>query len=292
MNNKATELLKKMPSALEKVKEKAPLTHCITNFVTVNDCANAILAIGASPIMADDNEEVEEIVEISDALVINIGKLSQDEIESIKTSCKYANKTNTPIVLDPVGAGISGLRNNITVEIVKNYKLATIRGNMSEIKAIVKLIKLPILENKDNEVAKGVDVNENDIITKDNLKKNANIVNALAKELDTVVIASGPIDIISNGNLTIAIENGDDMMPMITGSGCMLSSIVGSCVGANDAFLGSVLATLIMSLAGESARKYVDKNDLGTGTFRAILIDHLYKINDKVLLNNSNIYEI
>lgn len=292
MSNEIEKLLEKIINALENIKEKTPLTHCITNFVTVNDCANGILAIGGSPIMADDSEEVKEIVEISDALVINIGKLSKDQIAAIIDSCKYANETNTPIVLDPVGAGVSSLRNNITLEIVKNYKISVIRGNMSEIKAITTLLKLPTLENYDTNQVKGVDVNVNDIITKDNLKDNSKIVKELSSHLNTVVIASGPLDIISNGKNTLIIENGNDMMPKITGSGCMLSSIVGTCVSVNDPFIGSILATLSMGIAGEEARKYVNKKDLGTGTFRAILIDYLYKINKDLLLNNSKFYEI
>ena len=124
------EYLDKIPSLLEEVKEKNPLTHCITNFVTVNDCANAVLAIGASPIMAEDVDEVEEIVNISDALVINIGTLNHKQIESMDVSAAQANKTNTPITLDPVGVGISNLRTETSINLIKNYDIAAIRGNI------------------------------------------------------------------------------------------------------------------------------------------------------------------
>ena len=123
MTNKE-KLLQKIPELLNEVKSKNPLTHCITNFVTVNDCANAVLAIGASPIMSEDIEEVAEVVSIADALVINIGKLSHEQVEAMKISSAQANKINTPVILDPVGVGISQLRNKVTLEIIENYNLA------------------------------------------------------------------------------------------------------------------------------------------------------------------------
>lgn len=277
-------------NVLTNVKEKNPLTHCITNFVTVNDCANGILAVGGSPIMADDSEEVEEIVNIADVLVINIGKLNKEQIKAIDTGCTHANKTNTPIVLDPVGVGISNLRNRSTMNIINNYKLAAIRGNMSEIKGIAKLLKLNI--PKSNNMAKGVDVAKDDIITEDNLEINSKIVKDLALKINTVVIASGPLDVISNGKDTYYLNNGDEMMPQITGSGCVLSSIVGTFIGVNDPLLGSITASLLMSIAGEEAGTYVKNNNLGTGTFRSILIDYLYKTNHQTIIEKGNIHKI
>lgn len=284
MTNKE-KLLQKIPELLNEVKSKNPLTHCITNFVTVNDCANAVLAIGASPIMSEDIEEVAEVVSIADALVINIGKLSHEQVEAMKISSAQANKINTPVILDPVGVGISQLRNKVTLEIIENYKLAAIRGNITEIKTIAKLTGIISESN----TAKGVDVSENDIITQDNLNENADIISKLAAKLDTVILASGPIDILSDGETTIAIDNGDEMMPYITGSGCMLSSIVGSCIGATNPLEGTMLAALLMTIAGEKARSKVDSENAGTGIFRAYLIDYLYKLDGQTLINKSNI---
>ena len=278
MTNKE-ELLQKIPELLNEVKSKNPLTHCITNFVTVNDCANAVLAIGASPIMSEDIEEVAEVVSIADALVINIGKLSHEQVEAMKISSAQANKINTPVILDPVGVGISQLRNKVTLEIIENYKLAAIRGNITEIKTIAKLTGIISESN----TAKGVDVSESDIITQDNLNENADVISKLAAKLDTVILASGPIE------TTIAIDNGDEMMPYITGSGCMLSSIVGSCIGATNPLEGTMLAALLMTIAGEKARSKVDSENAGTGSFRAYLIDYLYKLDGQTLINKSNI---
>ena len=280
-----SDLLNIIDETLQQIKQKNPLTHCITNSVTINDCANAILAIGGSPFMAEDAEELEEVVTIADALVINIGKLSKEQINSMKVSAEVANKTSTPIVLDPVGVGVTELRNKTTLDLINNYKIAAIRGNISEIKAIAKLIGVI----DENNAAKGVDVNIDDIITEENLAANGEIIKELANKLNTTILASGPIDILSDGKIIITIDNGDDMMPLITGSGCMLSSIVGSCIGGSTPLEGSLLAILAMNLAGEKARAKVDEKDEGTGSFRTYLIDYLYKTNAESLVNESNI---
>ena len=285
MTDDEQKLLEKLDETLTQIKEKNPLTHCITNSVTINDCANAVLAIGGSPFMAEDAEELEEVVTIADALVINIGKLSKEQVNSMNISAKVANDTGTPIVLDPVGVGVTQLRNKTTLDLINNYKMAAIRGNISEIKAIAKLIGVI----DENNAAKGVDVNIDDIITEENLSANGEIIKEVANKLDTTILASGPIDILSDGKTTIAIDNGDDMMPLITGSGCMLSSIVGSCVGGSAPLEGSLVAILAMNLAGEKARAKVDEKDEGTGSFRAYLIDYLYKTNAESLVNESNI---
>ena len=285
MTNQKESLLNSINETLSQIKEKNPLTHCITNSVTINDCANAVLAIGGSPFMAEDAEELEEVVTIADALVINIGKLSKEQINSMNVSAKAANETDTPIILDPVGVGVTELRNKTTMDLINNYNMAAIRGNITEIKSIAKLVGVI----DENNTAKGVDVNIDDIITEENLSANGEIIRELAEKLDTTILASGPIDILSDGKTTIAIDNGDDMMPLITGSGCMLSSIVGSCIGGSTPLEGSLVAILAMNIAGEKARAKVDEKDEGTGSFRAYLIDYIYKTNAESLINESNI---
>ena len=296
MSNGENRLIEDSIIALKNMKEKVPLADCITNYVTINDCANAILAIGGSPIMGDNPIEIEGFVEISDVLVINLGAITKDQVEAIKIGSDYGKKTNTPIVLDPVGVGISQLRNEIILELINDSKLSTIRGNMSEIKAIAKLVDLKEMQkmqkNENETKSKGVDVSEGDEITKENLKINGKIVKELAKEIDTVIIASGAIDIISDGKSTYACENGDSIMPKITGSGCMLTSIVGSFCGANEPLIGGLAATISMGIAGEKAGKYVREEKSGTGTFRVKLIDYLSKIDEEILLKEAKLYEI
>ncbi len=278
-------ILKTVSGSLDEVRNKSPLTCCVTNFVTVNDCANAILAVGASPIMSNESAEIEEIVNISDALVVNIGTLTKSQMETMRKSVKMAVETETPVILDPVGVGVSELRNNITMELIENHNISLIRGNISEIKAIANLLGFI---NEIN-IAKGVDVSENDIISDDNLAVNCEIVKATAGKLGAVVIASGPIDILSDGETVLAVKGGNEMMSRITGSGCMLSSIIGSCVGALNPFDGGLLGVLIMNRAGEKAKLKVDSNDLGTGSFRTFLIDALYSISGEELMETSRI---
>lgn len=275
------EELEKLPETLNKIKEKNPLTICITNAVTINDCANGILAIGGSPAMAEDADEIEEFIEIADALVINIGKVSKDQIKGMKTAAKYATKTNTPIVIDPVGVGVTKLRNELILDLLKE-NITSIRGNLTEIKTIANLIGLIDESN----TLKGVDANEDDVINEDTISDNMEIVKKLAGELDAVIVASGEIDLISDGEIGIAIENGDEMMSKITGAGCVLTSIVGSSVGAADSLDGSVFATVAMGIAGEKARIKVEEEDLGTGSFRTFLIDYLSKTSRDQLLDN------
>ena len=285
MINTEKDLLNKIDEYLTQIKERNPLTHCITNSVTINDCANAVLAIGGSPFMAEDAEELAEVVTIADVLVINIGKLSKEQINSMHVSAKVANETKTPIVLDPVGVGVTQLRNKTTLDLINDYDIAAVRGNISEIKSIAKLVGVI----DENNTAKGVDVNVDDIITEENLSANGEIIKELANKLNTTILASGPIDILSDGTTTVAIDNGDDMMPLITGSGCMLSSIVGTCVGGSTPLEGTLIAILAMNLAGEKARAKVEEKDEGTGSFTTYLIDYLYKTNAESLVNESNI---
>ena len=287
-----SKIIKDIIHALETVKNNTPLTHCITNYVTINDCANAVLAIGGSPMMADDPEEVEEFVEIADTLVINIGKMSQSQIEAMIIGSKHGMETNTPIVLDPVAVGVTELRNNLVLKLINDSKIDVIRGNMSEIKAIARLVELDEILTLNKAKSKGVDVSEDDEITKTNLNNNGTIVKALAKKLNIIIIASGAIDIISNGNTTYACENGDPLMPKITGSGCMLTSIIGAFCGVNDSFIGGIAGTTIMGIAGELAGQEVEKENSGTGTFRANLVDYLYKIDEQTIEEKIKLYKL
>lgn len=289
-NANEEEIIGRIGNCLKNIKINSPLVHCITNFVTVNDCANALLSVGASPIMAEDEDEMEDIISISNGLLLNIGTLNKKQIKSMHKATISATQKNIPIIFDPVGAGISKLRNNTTIDFLTNdYNITIIRGNMSEVKAVFSLVKPDInLESK----AKGVDVSVNDIITKENIQDNASIVKNIAKELNKVIVASGPIDIISDGIDTFIIENGDEIMTKITGSGCMLSAIIAGFNGANDALYSAITGSLVMSLAGEIASGNVKNNNLGTGSFRSLLIDELYKMNIETIRSMANLYKI
>lgn len=281
-------IVEKSTDLLEKLRQESTLTHCITNVVTVKDCANAVLAVGGSPIMANAPEEAEEIVTIANSLVINIGTLTTEQIQTMKKSAQTATKQQKPFVLDPVGVGISKIRNETPIDIIKESKPTIIRGNLSEIKAIAMFYG--ILE--ECTTAKGVDVADSDIINQETLTTNAQIVKNIAEKLDTTIAVSGPIDIISDGKEVYAIDNGDAMMANITGTGCMLGCIMGAYTAVGDGLTAAVTAATTMAIAGElAAQKTIDTNT-GTGSFGIYLIDELSKINKETFTKYAKIQKL
>ncbi len=281
-------IIEKSTELIKKLRQESPLTHCITNVVTVRDCANAVLAIGGSPIMANAPEEAEEIVSIANSLVINIGTLTKEQIETMKKSAKQASNLGKPFVLDPVGVGISKIRNETPIDIIRESKPAIIRGNLSEIKAIAMFYG--ILE--ECTTAKGVDVAESDVINEDTLEINSQIVKNIAEKLDTTIAVSGPIDIISDGKEIYTIANGDAMMANITGTGCMLGCLMGSYAAIDNPLVAAVTATAVMGISGELAAKITIDNNQGTGSFGTYLIDELSKMNEKTFTEYANIKKI
>lgn len=281
-NKKLNELSKK----IEVLRENCPLTHCITNYVTINDCANAVLAIGGSPAMANEEPEIADFVKIAGTTVINLGNLLDNQIEAMKLAAVETKKTKTPLVIDPVAVGVSDLRNNMTKEIIDLSSVDIIRGNMSEIKAIGKLYD--IIDT--SSVAKGVDVAEDDIISDDNIKENADIVANIAQELNTVIAVSGKIDIISDGTKTYYIDNGHEIMSKITGSGCMLTCVIGSFAAVTNPLDAALIGTLSMTIAGELAYKTVKYNKQGSGSFRTYLIDELYNMDEDKITKYGKLY--
>lgn len=255
--------------------KKNPIVHCITNFVTVNDVANIILASGGSPIMAANIEEVSEITNICNSLVINIGDMSS-KVESILAAGKTSNELKHPVILDPVAVGASEFRKKTTEKLLKELDFAVIRGNASEIKALAKNIK----------TTGGVDVDIEDIINENNLEAFIEVAKEVSRNNNAVVAITGPIDIITDGKKTYLIRNGHANMERITGAGCMLSGLIGAFVGANpeNALDSTVLAIGMMGLCGELANKRIIKDDLGTSSFRTFLIDYISKIDEKELM--------
>lgn len=255
------------------VKEKNPLVHCITNYVTVNDCANIVLASGASPIMADDIGEVEDIVSISNALVLNIGTLNERTINSMLKAGKKANELNIPVIFDPVGAGASNLRTDTTRKIMNEIDLSLITGNISEIKTIL----------EGSGTTKGVDASEEDEITEENIDIVVEMAKSLSKKTKTVISITGKIDIIAQGDKAYIVRNGHEIMPKITGTGCMLTSIIGGYIGANpDSILeATTIATALMGISGEKAFNKIKDNNEGTSSFRNYLIDNIYMLSEE-----------
>ena len=273
-------MTKEVIELLKNMRATKPLVDCITNTVTINDCANILLASGASPIMAEDIREVEEIVSISKGLVLNIGVLTETTIEAMVKAGKHAKKIGVPVIFDPVGAGASKLRDDTAARILSEVKPDVIRGNMSEIKAL----------SGSSIKSCGVDASADDTVTEDNYKAFGEMVFALAKEYSCVVCATGAIDVISDGKQTFYVKNGDSMLCDVTGTGCMCSALTGATCASGGHLTGAVAAVVLLGLSGEYAAEYCRKTDLGIGTFRIKMLDFIYTIREKELLERSEIY--
>ena len=272
-NNK---IVLEIDNLLNEVRNKKPLVHNITNYVTVNDCANILLAIGGSPIMADDINEAADITSISSALVINIGTLNERTIESMIASGKKANELDIPVVFDPVGAGASGFRNETTKKILEEVKISVLRGNMSEIKFISGL----------EATTKGVDASESDSNT--SYDEAINLAKSLAEKLNCVVAITGAIDIISDGKRVAILNNGTKMLSDVTGTGCMTTALVGAFCGAgSDYFIGAVSGIMSMGIAGEIALEKTGK--IGIGSFHIAIIDAISNLNDEMIRSMAKI---
>ncbi len=256
-----------MITAYEALKKNPPLVHNITNYVTVNDVANMILATGGAPLMADDSSEVEEIVSISSVLYINVGTLNGRTIESMIKAGKKANALGLPVILDPVGVGASTLRNEAVETLIETVKFSVIKGNISEIKAMV--------TNAKN--SGGVDVQAEDVVTDGNLDETINFLKGVASSLKCVIVATGAIDIVTDGKQTALVRNGHPMMAKITGTGCMSGSVIATYCGANKdrIFEGTVTAMVVMGLSGQYAADKTERLGEGIASFRTYLIDSM-----------------
>ena len=272
-----------LATALENVRTSIPLVHCITNYVTVNDCANALLACGSSPIMSDEPEDVVDITTICGGLVLNIGTLNKQTIAGMRAAGKRASELGHPIVLDPVGAGASALRTATASEILDTMDVAVIRGNMSEIKAVAGA----------SAATRGVDVNPDDVVTDENLAASAAFAKELAKKTGAIIAITGAIDIVANDERAFAIRNGNAIMGKITGAGCMLSCLVGAYSVANKENMleGVVAAIAGEGLCGQIAAERMTEAD-GNGSFRTYLLDAMYNLDAATLADGALVQEV
>ena len=262
------DIQEQLKEAFEALHNKRALIHHITNYVTVNDCANVVLAIGASPIMADELSEVEEMVGICDALVLNIGTANECTIASMLKAGKAANAKGIPVVLDPVGVGATMFRRQSVAKLMDTISFSVIRGNMAEIKTIAGL------EAK----SAGVDSLEEE-------SDGAKIALNLAKKLGCVIAITGKIDVVSDGTLCYTLQNGDMALTQVTGTGCMSTSLIGSFIGAsNNAFASALAGILTMSISGELAEK-----SKGIGSFHTSLINRIGQMELRTILERCNV---
>ncbi len=265
----------KMEALLNNLREKKPLIHCITNYVTANDVANALLAIGGAPVMADSEAEAEDITSISAALYINTGTLNDMRQAAMLRAGRAANAAGIPALLDPVGAGASRGRTDAVKKLIYAVKFAVIRGNASEIAAI----------SGAGGFTKGVDAAPDDSLPVDSAR-------AVAADTKSVVVMSGKTDVVTDGRRCVFVKNGSELMSRVTGTGCVLSAIVAAFVAANpeNTFDAAVAAVCAMGLAGQKAAERMSGAD-GSFSYRGYMIDALYNMSGRTLEKEAR-YEI
>ncbi|CAM3997686.1 hydroxyethylthiazole kinase [Lederbergia lenta] len=247
------------------IKGHGPLVHHLTNNVTINDCANATLAIGGSPVMSTSIEEVADMVQLADALVINFGTIDDQMYEAMVIAGQAANTKGIPVIFDPVGVGATPFRTERASNFLNKVKVNIIRGNATEVYALI----------GGKAITRGVDAGELSI-SKEKLALEA------ADKLQAVTVISGETDVISNGISSVQIENGDIWLTRITGTGCMTASLIACFAGITDDWFSAAIAGMsVMSLAGENAKNSLQAND-GIGTYRSKLMDEIFLMNEAV----------
>ena len=271
-----------MMHCMEKVRETMPIVHNITNYVTVNDVANVLLACGASPIMSDEPEDVADITAICGGLNMNIGTLNKRSIEGMFLAGRKANELGHPVLLDPVGAGASALRTNTALALKEKIRFAVIRGNISEIKTLA----------AGSGTTRGVDADAADAVTEENLDRMVEFAKSFAKAEGCMIVITGAIDLAADEKDCYVIRNGRPEMAKITGTGCQLSGMITAFITANSncqlkAAAGAVCA---MGRAGEIAYGKL-KDGEGNATYRNRIIDAIYHMDGGTLAKGAR-YEV
>jgi len=249
-------ILESICKNLDAIRSKRPLVHSITNYVVMNETANAVLCIGALPIMSHAKEEVEEMAAAADALVLNIGTLSPDWIDAMEIAGRRANSMNKPVILDPVGAGATAFRTSSCRRLLESVKISIIRGNAGEIAALADIY---------SEV-KGVE----SIAAAQSPEE---IAKTCAAKYDCTAAVTGQVDVVSDGCRVARISNGDAMLGRVVGTGCMSTVIIGCFAGVeSDSFMAAVGGLTAFGIAGELA---ANESGAKPGTFHVELYNAL-----------------
>ncbi|MDO4987420.1 MAG: hydroxyethylthiazole kinase [Synergistes sp.] len=269
---------------LVRVRDRMPLIHNITNYVTANDTANILLACGARPIMSDEPDEAEDITSICSGLVINIGTLNKMTIEAMFRAGKRANELGNPVVLDPVGAGASRLRTETGMMLMEKIKPTAVRGNMSEIKSLAFACGS----------TKGVDADIDDLATEENLERSIQFVTDFARQNNVITAATGAIDLVSDGRKCFVIRGGAAEMGGVTGIGCQLSAMMTAFLAASvsEPLEAAAASVALMGLAGEIGLSNMADNE-GNASYRNRIIDAVWNMTDEILTEGEKfeIYE-
>lgn len=255
-----------------RVNRSRPLIHCITNPISINQCANAVLAVGARPIMAEHPREVREITQTADALMLNLGNITDTRMESMEISVQTARERRIPVLLDAVGAACSRLRRDYAQDLISSAMPTVIKGNYSEIHALY----------RETYRFSGVDADEAlDCAALDRTAAE------LARRWDTVILASGKTDIITDGRRLIHIHNGTPQLSRVTGTGCMLGALGAAYLSAVAPMDAMITACAVLGICGELA-----ETNRGTGTFLTGLMDGLSTLADTDINNHLNLEAI
>ena len=269
-------------TCMDNVREKSPLVHNITNYVTVNDVANVLLACGGSPIMSDEPDDVEDITSICGGLNINIGTLNKRTIEGMFIAGKTAKALGHVLLLDPVGAGASKLRTETAVKILDELKPDVVRGNISEIKTLA----------LGSGTTKGVDADVADAVTEATLDNAVAFAKNFAAKTGSIIAITGAIDLVADAEKCYVIRNGRAEMGRITGTGCQLSGMMTAFLVANsdNKLEAAAAAVCAMGLAGEIGWSRMEDGD-GNSTYRNRIIDAIYNMTGETLEKGAN-YEV
>src|SRR5438067_6363811 len=268
-NSEKSQALPSLAPLLGRIRQQRPLVHHITNMVVMNDTANITLAIGAAPVMAHALEEVEEMVKLARALVLNIGTLTPEQIEAMVCAGKRANELGIPIVLDPVGAGATSLRTQSALRLLRELSITAIRGNASEVATLVGVAA----------ETRGVD--------SISLSEDREVVaNRAAREFGCTIAITGVRDVIVDGERLGRVDNGHPLLGAITGSGCMATTLVAAFLAVEaDTWLATTAGLVAMGLAGEMAAPKAG----GPGTFRSHLLDAVAALDEEVIARGQKV---
>lgn len=283
------ELLSQLEPILTYIQREAPLIHCITNPISINDCANILLAIGARPIMAEHPDEVAEITAIAKGLALNLGNITDARMASMKISAGTAKDKGIPFVLDLVGLSCSRLRQKYAKELLQIAVPDIIKGNISELRTLLGLPTTPGM---------GVEAGQKEMVTQENALEYARIFQKQAREYHTLLLATGPIDLVVSSEEAYIIANGSNALASITGTGCMNNVLVGACLAgvhgissqATNNTLAAILSCLLLGIAGENIQDiYLNQ---GPGSFHYSLMDSISKLTPQTIAKQCNITKL
>ena len=283
------ELLSQLEPILTYIQQEAPLIHCITNPISINDCANILLAIGARPIMAEHPDEVAEITAIAKGLALNLGNITDARMASMKISAGAAKDKGIPFVLDLVGLSCSRLRQKYAKELLQIAVPDIIKGNISELRTLLGLPTTPGM---------GVEAGQKEMVTQENALEYARIFQKQAREYHTLLLATGPIDLVVSSEEAYIIANGSNALASITGTGCMNNVLAGACLAgvhgissqATNNTLAAILSCLLLGIAGENIQDiYLNQ---GPGSFHYSLMDSISKLTPQTIAKQCNITKL